>query len=67
MTDATSHGHSHGHSHDHGHAHARLPAPVVATIGAERTSLLGLSAVGRLGGVALLLAALWAGVFWALH
>jgi hypothetical protein len=45
------------HHHHPGHAH---PSPRVAP------SLLRLSALQRVGVVAMLLAALWAAVFWAL-
>lgn len=38
-----------------------------ASQGKDGVSMLGLSAGGRLAGVALALAALWAGVYWALH
>ncbi|WP_171015124.1 hypothetical protein [Methylocystis sp. B8] len=48
------------------HAHAEAP---VAGAGGEkaRLSALGTSAGSRLTVVALLLAALWAGAYWALH
>lgn len=66
MTDATTHRHRHAHDHAaeggaRGHAHDRrriAPAPA---------SLLEASAATRLLGVSAVLAALWAGVFWALH
>lgn len=56
-----------------------VDAPIGARSGGGRTeaanaslrggdvSMLALSAGGRLAGVALALAALWAGVYWALH
>lgn len=48
------------------HPHADAP---VASAGAQETRLsaLGASAGARLGVAALLLAALWAGAYWALH
>ncbi|MBI1980180.1 MAG: hypothetical protein HYS63_01150 [Methylocystis sp.] len=48
------------------HAHADTP---LAGAGAEETRLsaLGASAGARLGVAALLIAALWAGAYWALH
>lgn len=48
--------------HDHDHDHARAAQPR-----AERNSVLALSAGARLLGVALVVAALWAGVYWALR
>jgi hypothetical protein len=64
MTDATTHRHAHDHASErvaggHAHDHGRIaPAP---------TSLLEASAAARLTGVSLVLVALWAGVYWALH
>lgn len=53
-----SHAHA-GHAHaTHGRRHIKRSAEL---------SLLRLSALARLGGVCLLLAGLWALVFWALH
>lgn len=48
------------------HAHAGAP---IADAGAEHTrvSALGASAGARLSVAALLIAALWAGAYWALH
>ncbi len=48
------------HDHHHRHVHSR-PAAAAPTM-----SLLRLSAAARLGGVAVLLALLWASVFWAM-
>lgn len=47
-------------THDHAHSHeaARVPRPL---------SALRLSGGDRLLGVAIVAAALWAGVYWALH
>jgi hypothetical protein len=80
MTSAADHAHdhAHGHSHDnahgavhthdhaahthaaHGHApHAHPPAP-------PGFSLLRLSAQSRLLGALILIACIWAGVFWAI-
>jgi hypothetical protein len=55
-------GHAHAsHAHtSHPHGHRRIKRTV-------ELSLLRLSALERLGGVCLLLAGLWALVFWALH
>jgi hypothetical protein len=69
MTAASHHhdpGHEHGghEHHDHGLRHGRdVPRrDPVATPG----SLLRSSALARLGGAALAVAAIWAGVFWAI-
>ncbi len=51
----------HVHAHDHDHTHL---APTTWTPG---FSLLRLSVVQRLGGVAVLIALIWSGVFWAMH
>jgi hypothetical protein len=54
----------------HNHAHAGQKHTTHAHRRIKRTaelSLLRLSALERLGGVCLLLAGLWALVFWALH
>jgi hypothetical protein len=75
MTDATTHGHSHSrsHVHEHEHAHAHGPlspaeaGPVPALPESGRFSLIEASAGGRLSFVLPALAALWAGVYWALH
>ncbi|MBM3596348.1 MAG: hypothetical protein FJX31_11460 [Alphaproteobacteria bacterium] len=56
------HGHDHSHDHNHGAPHA-LPAARAAEPG---FSLLRLSALQRLAGVAALLALLWIAVAWAL-
>ena len=57
---AEPHNHAHaGHEHTT-HAHRRIKRTA-------ELSLLRLSALERLGGVCLLLAGLWALVFWALH
>ncbi|QGM98233.1 hypothetical protein F7D14_12620 [Methylocystis parvus] len=65
MADATSQAHSHAHDPAVGHVHA--PNRVKAQKRAARLSLLESSATERLLGVAIALAALWAGVFWALR
>lgn len=77
MTDATSHGHAHGHdnahdlAHDHSHDHdAAAPGPAgdPATRPVQAGfSLIEASAAGRLLPALLILTALWAAVFWALH
>jgi hypothetical protein len=54
--------HSHPHHHAHGHAAPRRAAEAV-----PKWSLLRASLGERLAGVALLLATLWALVFWALQ
>jgi hypothetical protein len=54
--------HSHPHHHAHGHAAPRRAAEAV-----PKWSLLRASLAERLAGVALLLATLWALVFWALQ
>lgn len=48
----------HHHHHPHGHAHP--PAAVAA-------SILRLSVVERLAVVSVLIALIWAAVFWAMH
>lgn len=78
MTDAAAHGHSHAHDHDHphgsadgranGHVHAGVAAgPEQRPAPAHGFSLIEASAGGRLVSILLVLAALWAGVYWALH
>ncbi|WP_424361659.1 hypothetical protein [Methylocystis parvus] len=62
MTDATTHRHAHDHASESvigAHDHGRI-APA-------RASLLEASAAARVTGVCLVLVALWAGVYWALH
>ncbi|MGJ0392350.1 MAG: hypothetical protein ACR650_06260 [Methylocystis sp.] len=65
MIDATQ-GHSHAHDHlivraqDYGRSASRAGATA-------RPSLVEASAAGRLFGVSFVIAALWAGVYWALH
>ena len=54
----------HEHSHDHAHGFA---APGMKDAAQPAASLLGRSAIGRLAYLSLLLTALWASVFWALH
>jgi hypothetical protein len=53
-----SHDHLHHHHHPLGHAH---PPAAIAP------SILRLSVVERLGIVSVLIAAIWAAVFWAMH
>lgn len=64
MTDATQ-----GHRHAHDHAVLRAQGLIQPATRATptRASLLEASAVARLFGVSLVIAALWAGVYWALH
>lgn len=64
MTDATQ---GHRHAHDHTVLRAQGHAQFVSPAAPERASLLEASAVARLFGVSLVIAALWAGVYWALH
>ena len=54
------HEHSHHHHHHHEAGHAHPPAQVQA-------SILRLSALHRLGFVAVLIALLWAAAFWAMR
>jgi hypothetical protein len=49
------------------HAHARPPAAPAAKPRIMRPSLLALPAGGRLLGASIVIAALWAGVYWALR
>ncbi len=76
MTDATTHGHRHAHDHASGeelgvaaHVHSRRAGLGRAHTHAApaRASLLEASAGARLAGVSLVVALLWAGVYWALH
>jgi hypothetical protein len=53
-----SHDHLHHHHHPPGHAH---PPAAIAP------SILRLSVVERLGIVSVLIALIWAAVFWAMH
>lgn len=69
MSDATTHGHSDGHDHAHGPVEAAPvtsgsapPSPTPAGF-----SLIEASAAGRLVPALLVLATLWASVYWALH
>jgi hypothetical protein len=60
-------GHLHDfHEHSHDHAHDPI-APGMKDATLRAASLLGRSAIGRLAYLSLLLATLWASVFWALH
>jgi hypothetical protein len=67
MTDATTnsqgrHHASHVHAHPQGaHEHS------AKKLSAGRPSLIETSAAARLSGVLLLIAALWASAYWALH
>jgi hypothetical protein len=70
MTDASTHGQRHRHAADD----LRRPAQsqgadlrFAAQQPAGRASLIESAAGARLFGVSFLIAALWAGVFWALH
>jgi hypothetical protein len=56
--------HSHPH-HEHSHSHAAGIAAVPTHV--PGLSLLRLSAVERLAGVGVVIAALWAAVYWALY
>jgi hypothetical protein len=68
MTDATTHGHSHAHERAHAHDNAGAgAAPGHVHAPARGFSLIEASAGGRLLSLLLVLAALWAGVYWALH
>jgi hypothetical protein len=64
MTDATQ---GHRHAHDHAVLHAQGRAQFVSRAAPERASLLEASAAARVFGVSFVIAALWAGVYWALH
>ncbi|BDV35331.1 hypothetical protein [Methylocystis iwaonis] len=64
MTDATQ---GHRHAHDHAVLRAQGLAQSADRAPPARASLLEASAVARLSGVSLAIAALWAGVYWALH
>lgn len=65
MPDATTHAHSHedGLAHDHDSTPSSAPARLVPA----GFSLIGASAWGRLLPALTAVAALWAGVYWALH
>ncbi|WP_457796081.1 hypothetical protein [Methylocystis sp. S23] len=65
MTDATTEAHRHAHDHAVGRAHDRILIP--RPIAPVPASLMESSAAARLLKVSILLAALWAGVYWALH
>jgi hypothetical protein len=56
----SAHDHHH-HHHGHGHHHSPRHRPV------PQASLLRTSAAARLLGVAVVVAALWASVYWALQ
>ncbi|PPD46156.1 MAG: hypothetical protein CTY15_01920 [Methylocystis sp.] len=66
MTDATTHSHDHDHPHNSVGA-ADVHAAALPSAAASRSSSLEAPALARLGGLSLVLAALWAGVYWALH
>jgi hypothetical protein len=66
MTDVSTQRHRHDHDHDAagwapGHPHELTPAA------SARASLLETSAASRVLAVSIVCAALWAGVYWALH
>lgn len=65
MIDATTQ--AQRHAHDHSAGRAREGAYVRGPVAPARASLLESSAAARLLKVFLLLAALWASVYWALH
>jgi hypothetical protein len=63
MTDASAQSHRHAHEH----AAVGQRAAASSRINPARASLLEASAAARLLGVMIAVAALWTGVFWALH
>ncbi|GEM_PF-1902633 len=69
MSSSAPHAHDHGHVHDHshhGHDHGPEVAPhAVAAI--PTLSLLRMSLWERIGWAGLVIAAIWAGVFWAMR
>ncbi|GLI92700.1 hypothetical protein [Methylocystis echinoides] len=68
MTDATTQTHRQTHPHTHRHAHgAAESAHEHAQARLRPASLLESSAGARLGSGSLLIALLWAAVWWALH
>lgn len=67
MSDATSRCHRHDHAGDESHGHFHGGAALVPPSAGDRPSLIETSAGARLLAVSILLAALWAGVYWAVH
>ncbi|MGJ0506709.1 MAG: hypothetical protein ACR652_06130 [Methylocystis sp.] len=70
MTNATTHTHRRAHAHggaDSGHPQAHGHVQGHIHVRPRPASLLEASAGARLGMVALLVALLWGGVWWALH
>lgn len=69
MTDATTQGPRHAHDHAGGESLGATPLAQSreASASSGGGSLLEASAGARLAGVSLLVALLWAGVYWAFH
>ena len=68
---AHDHSHDHGHSHGHDHAHHEHDhgpeAAPHAVAALPSISLLRMSLGQRIGWAGLVIAAIWAGVFWAMR